>query len=211
VFEGIELNLDVMDAIVQSASSFLTSGQYHTVLAIIKGFRNGAVYGAKIRFPHALVMTFLFRSEGFKEKIRSILKATFDHAFNLSRFVFIYKSLMATQQYLQGKEESHHAFVSGIVGGYIIFGDNNNINNQIVLYLFSRILVGLAKLSVKRGLLPAPEKTFSVFAAVVWGVVMWLFRHERDTLQPSLQASMQYLYNDSENWNGLRNWLWHNK
>ncbi len=35
--------------------------KYHTVLSIIKGFRNGAVYGAKIRFPHALVMTFLFR------------------------------------------------------------------------------------------------------------------------------------------------------
>jgi peroxisomal membrane protein 4 len=31
------------------------------LLAIVKGFRNGAVYGAKIRFPHALVMTFLFR------------------------------------------------------------------------------------------------------------------------------------------------------
>jgi peroxisomal membrane protein 4 len=40
---------------------FLTSGQHHDLLAIIKGFRNGAVYGAKIRFPHALVMTLLFR------------------------------------------------------------------------------------------------------------------------------------------------------
>lgn len=39
--------------------------QYHDVLAIIKGFRNGLVYGAKIRFPHAMVMTFLFRSGSY--------------------------------------------------------------------------------------------------------------------------------------------------
>lgn len=33
------------------------------LLTIIKGFRNGLVYGAKIRLPHALVMTFLFRND----------------------------------------------------------------------------------------------------------------------------------------------------
>ena len=33
----------------------------HDVLSLVKGFRNGLVYGAKVRFPHALVMTFLFR------------------------------------------------------------------------------------------------------------------------------------------------------
>jgi peroxisomal membrane protein 4 len=37
----------------------------HDVLAILKGLRNGLVYGAKIRFPHALVMTFLFRDDPY--------------------------------------------------------------------------------------------------------------------------------------------------
>lgn len=40
---------------------FLKDPAYRPVLSILKGLRNGAVYGAKIRFPHALVMTFLFR------------------------------------------------------------------------------------------------------------------------------------------------------
>ena len=94
------------------------------------------------------------------------------------------------------------------------------------MYLLSRILVGGVKLAAKRGLLahlPGPlqmstyqqalnaEWVFPAFAALTWGAVMWLFRHERDTLQPSLQASMQYLYNDSDRWTGWRNWLWHNK
>ena len=55
------------------------------------------------------------------------------------------------------------------------------------------------------------EWLFPVFASMVWATVMWLFRHERQTLQPSLQASMQYLYNDSEHWSNLRNWIWHSK
>lgn len=36
--------------------------KYHDVLAVLKGARNGAVYGTKVRFPHALVMICLFRS-----------------------------------------------------------------------------------------------------------------------------------------------------
>jgi hypothetical protein len=31
--------------------------------AILQGTRNGLYYGAKVRFPHALVMTFLFKRD----------------------------------------------------------------------------------------------------------------------------------------------------
>jgi peroxisomal membrane protein 4 len=50
-------------SVAQTINQILLNPKYHTILSIIKGFRNGAVYGAKIRFPHALVMTFLFRTE----------------------------------------------------------------------------------------------------------------------------------------------------
>jgi peroxisomal membrane protein 4 len=36
--------------------------QYHDLLSILKGFRSGVVYGTKVRFPHALVMTILFKT-----------------------------------------------------------------------------------------------------------------------------------------------------
>lgn len=42
----------------------ITDPAYHDYLAILKGARNGLVYGAKVRFPHALVMTLLFSSAG---------------------------------------------------------------------------------------------------------------------------------------------------
>jgi hypothetical protein len=34
--------------------------RYHDYLAILKGARNGFVYGVKVRFPHALIMAILF-------------------------------------------------------------------------------------------------------------------------------------------------------
>lgn len=40
----------------------LLDPKYHDILAVVKGARNGAVYGTKVRFPHALVMIVLFRS-----------------------------------------------------------------------------------------------------------------------------------------------------
>lgn len=47
---------------IEAINKIILDPKYHTILSIIKGTRNGIVYGAKIRFPHALVMTFLFQS-----------------------------------------------------------------------------------------------------------------------------------------------------
>ncbi|KAI9032154.1 peroxisomal membrane protein 4 [Hyaloraphidium curvatum] len=189
----------------------LLNPEWQEVLAIVKGARNGAVYGAKIRFPHALVMTFMFRDGPLRDKIRFILTATINHATNLLKFATIYKSILFVLRRLQGKEAFVDTFIAGAVGGYIVFHDENPINQQIVLYLFSRVMFGLGKLAYKKGLVTAPNNSFALFAAFCWGMVMFLFRHERDILQASLASSMQYIYLDSEKWTSPRTFLWHNK
>lgn len=40
--------------------ALLLNPALHDYLAIIKGARNGFVYGVKVRFPHALIMAILF-------------------------------------------------------------------------------------------------------------------------------------------------------
>ncbi|KAJ3220701.1 Peroxisomal membrane protein 4 [Chytriomyces hyalinus] len=191
--------------------SILTNPKYHDILSIVKGFRNGAVYGARIRFPHALVMTFLFGTGTLQDKFKRIMKATYQHSRNLALFVTLYKTLMVVQRRVKGKEDGFDSFFAGLVGGYFVFGEDNNINQQINMYLLSRVSVGLAKMAVNKGIIAQPPHTFPIFAAVVWGIVMWQFRHERDVLQGSLQASMQFLYNDSEVFSNLGNWLWRNR
>lgn len=82
---------------------------------------------------------------------------------------------------------------------------------QIVLYIFARVVLAAVKIPVKRQIIDAPQHTYPVFAAVCWGLVMYLFKHDADTLQPSLRSSMQYIYKDSDSWNSLRTLIWHNK
>lgn len=41
-------------------NDIIANPAFHDYLAILKGARNGFVYGVKVRFPHALVMSILF-------------------------------------------------------------------------------------------------------------------------------------------------------
>ncbi|XP_053056043.1 peroxisomal membrane protein 4 isoform X3 [Acinonyx jubatus] len=125
-------------ALLLAVNALLRKRRYHAALAMLKGFRNGAVYGVKIRAPHALVMTFLFRSGSLQEKLRAILQATYTHSWNLACFVFAYKGLCALQSHVQGETYQVHSFLAAFVGALLVFRDNNNINSQVIISLLVR-------------------------------------------------------------------------
>ncbi len=106
--------------------SVLLNPDLAPLLAILKAARNGAVYGAKVRFPHALVMVCLFRSGSIREKLHLVFKATQQHARNLASFAVVYKSAMLVLRLLNparpGKEGPYDAFFAGLLGGYTVFG-----------------------------------------------------------------------------------------
>ncbi|VDP11018.1 unnamed protein product [Heligmosomoides polygyrus] len=129
----------------------------HHILSALKGLRNGVVYGARIRAPHALVMVFLFGEGTLAEKLQTILRLTKTHAVNLAKFVFSYKLCQGILQRLED------------------------------------------------------FPVFPLFAAAVWGIVLWLFEHHTNVLQGSLVKSMTYLYKDSNYWTDIRNFLLRNK
>lgn len=104
------------------------------------------------------------------------------------------------------KERSADSFIAGLLGGYIVFGrgDQSSVNQQIVIYVFARVALALAKLSVtSEGALGVikgeglrgrvTNAGWPVFASVSWALVMWLFRWHPDSIQPSLRSSMKYL------------------
>ncbi|KAI1395373.1 peroxisomal membrane protein 4 [Hypoxylon fuscum] len=207
---------------------------YHDLLAVVKGARNGAVYGAKVRFPHALVMVILFRPGTLRQKLSLVLRATRTHARNLARFAFIYKLtcyLLKHYGATPGKEGRYDTFLAGLLGGYVVFGGRSkksgkisSVNQQIVIYVFARVVLALARLAVKpeggTGLPLVSRENVSgaisyyawpVFAATSWAAVMHLFRYHPDDLQPSLRSSMTYIYQQSDHWDSLRNFIWHNK
>ena len=64
----------------------------HEIEAILAATISGAKYGFKIRFPHAFLMTFLFRRDiSFEQKVETIVRLTWNHVYSLAKFVGIYK------------------------------------------------------------------------------------------------------------------------
>ncbi|KAG6902792.1 hypothetical protein C0995_011279 [Termitomyces sp. Mi166 len=206
---------------MDTLQSIVTNPAYHDYLAILKGARNGFVYGVKVRFPHAVVMSILFGRGDWRTRLWNIYRATRQHAFNLAKFVTLYKTFLLVQRKANGgKERSSDTFMAGLLGGYIVFGDRNAVNEQIVLYVVSRVISSFlpragrsaSNSSADSAIKPLPpdSRYFTVFAALSWGAVMWLFRHHGETIQPGMFNSMTYLYRDSETWSNLRTLLWHN-
>ncbi len=85
------------------------------------------------------------------------------------------------------------------------------MNMQVNLYLLSRVLAASAKLAAAAVLgpdaVPTQGQVFPWFAAAVWGAVLWLYEHRATQLQPSLLASMRYLFADSARWSGVRDYI----
>jgi len=203
-----------------SIQHIISDPAYRDYLGILKGARNGFVYGVKIRFPHALIMAILFGRGDWNTRTRTILQATRAHATNLMKYVALYKALLLIQKKANGgKPRSFDTFFAGLVGGYIVFGDRNAINEQVVLYICSRVIASLIPRATPKPQsatavvkpIPPNSRYFSIFAAVVWGSVMWMFEHRGETIQPGMFNSMTYLYRDSNVWTDLRTLLWHNR
>lgn len=168
------------------------------LIAIIRGFRNGVVYGFKIRLPHAFVMTMLFRNGTLHDKLRAIIKATYTHSKNLGLYVLTFKIIRMLMRYFRAKEDHFNTIVAGLVGGAFIFGKNDPISSQINMYVMSRIIFGFSRTLLKHNVVNYYPQVFTAFAGFVWSAVMYLHFYEPKTLQSSLAQSMKYLYEDSE-------------
>ncbi len=107
-------------------------------------------------------------------------------------------------------ERPYHSLIAGAAGGYLVWGRYSSVNHQIVLYLASRILVGLAKRGWEHvyqrpghfqgdgdtnatSILQHP-RTYPLVAATVWGIVMLLFEESPHVLHRSLKKSMDEIY-----------------
>ncbi|MCJ1425266.1 hypothetical protein MMC29_003154, partial [Sticta canariensis] len=100
-----------------------------------------------------------------------------------------------------GKEAAAHTFLAGLIGGYTVFGRGiqSSVNQQIVIYVFARAILALAKLTVKeeRGMsqvvrTKVMRNAWPLFASLSWGIIMWTYRWHPETIQPSLKSSMKY-------------------
>jgi hypothetical protein len=115
-----------------------------------------------------------------------------------------------------GKERHYDSFLAGLLGGYAVFGRtiHNSVSQQIVIYVFARVALALAKLAVQPKHVAgtpggsggweifgdgefrrnAVRNGWPMFASLSWAMVMYLFRWHPETVQSSLRSSMSYMW-----------------
>jgi hypothetical protein len=81
--------------------------------SIVSGLIGGAKYGVKIRLPHALLMTLLFKPNlSASQKLKKVLKLSLEHAVKLAAFATIYKVMLASfkllSRHLRNSENSEN-------------------------------------------------------------------------------------------------------
>jgi len=182
---------------METLNAMIASGDYKLLLDAVKGFRNGFVYGVKVRGPHALVMTLLWSRGPIPDMAKKIITAAKQHGMNLAKFAFVFKFGLGILAKLTGPQQWHAALM-GAVCGFLFWGDRSPVSLQVNMYLLSRILSGFVHLYLKKsGANPSPL-AFKLYAALMWACVMFLFYHHPDVLQVSLQSSMNYIYRESD-------------
>lgn len=187
----------------------------NSLLSVIRGFRNGIIYGTKVRFVHALVMTILFKNGTVYEKCLDVFTATYQHATNLGFFAAVFKSIRIILNYLRQKDDDINTLVAGMCGGYILFSKDDGITSQINMYIMSRIIFGCVRAGIAYDYLPYYSYIYPLFSATIWGIVMTLFFHHRGHLQKSMEYSMDYIYKQSddvtplpETYAGILDWIY---
>jgi len=61
----------------------------------------------------------------------AIFEATLTHSKNLASFVLTYKVLSLLLREFDGQTRQYHAFIAALIGGYLVFGKYNKINEQV--------------------------------------------------------------------------------
>jgi peroxisomal membrane protein 4 len=163
----------------------------------IKGFLNGLWYGGKVRLIHSLVIEILFsKTSSLLEKLRNILKPTFEHSLNLGVFVLIYKTTVCLLRRFLKTNSNVINFIAGVIGSYFIWTKKTSVNVQIMLYLLSRNLLAISTI-LSNKYFPNFQYGFSLTSMMVWGIVMYLFEVHPGALQSSLKQSMDFIYKES--------------
>lgn len=179
------------------------------------GLREGLAYGVRIRLPHALVMTALFRSGPLHKLISGMLGLTWEHARRLGAFVAVYKGLLSLLRFARGRvgvtptgqvASPMDPAVAGGLAAYLVWygGAYNGVAYQIALYLLGRVVVAAARYAAASGVPPFCHITFKgsgypLLVVGAWAAVMWLYETPAAAthLQRSLAVSMDTLYRHS--------------
>ncbi|KEG12695.1 peroxisomal membrane protein 4 [Trypanosoma grayi] len=179
-------------------NEMIRSGNYKALLNAVKGFRNGFVYGARIRAPHALVLNLVWSNAPYRVMARRIYEATKRHSLSLGATGCVISLVRSLLSWLQGGPQVWHSALAGFLVGVLFWGESNPVTVQMSMYILSRILSAMLFILAGKYGWKLPAGAFRVYSGVLWMIVMPLFFYYGDAMQVSMRNSMKYIYQDNE-------------
>ncbi|EPY29622.1 peroxisomal membrane protein 4 [Strigomonas culicis] len=181
-------------------NKMIASGDFHVILSALKAFRNGVVYGTRVRAPHALVLNLVWGRGPLSGIPRKIFEVTKTHAVGLGCSGLLFTLVRVLLRQLQGgRVHMWHHMLGGFLVGCCFWGDaSSGIHQQMLMYLLARNICSLYQLLMEKyATFEMPACSYRIFMGVLWATVLTLFMHAPTTQQASLRHSLQYIYLDS--------------
>ena len=169
------------------------------ILSALLATRNGFDFGFKFRFFNSIGEGFLLDSQiSWKKLIISTIKKSIKHGIFLAAFTGISKYLICLLRKNKYTNDSQNYFIAGLITSFIIYKKfKSNLLNNILMYMYSNCLGALGFYIVRKKIIPN-LKYRAFFAAIVWGISLFIFHDNFSTLDFGLQKSLKYLFVDSD-------------
>ncbi|KAK7198201.1 peroxisomal membrane protein 4 [Novymonas esmeraldas] len=194
-------------AALDRINRIIASGNFDVFFTALKGFRNGVVYGTRVRAPHALVLNLVWSKSPYSSMPAKILKVTKTHALGLGNSAVVFALVRGLLRYVQGTTQVWHNALAGFLIGFLFWGDSNNgVHIQMMMYMLARVVCALYQLFASRCAISAPPVAYRLYMGCLWCLAILFLFYSPDKLQSSMTQSLQYIFKDSgkfSNWYDL--------
>ena len=184
---------------MDKVNAVISADEYRILFDAIKGFRNGLAYGIKVRTPHAIMMNVLWSRTNVTDMSKKVYHAVKTHSTKLAYFAIVYKLVLAIlRKYTPAGNAEWPTLVVGALCGGLFFGEDEAIVNQVNTYCLTRISSGFLFILLEKYNIKISKVGLKVYAAIIWGIMMWMSTYHGHQMQKTVKSSMDYIYRESD-------------
>ncbi|KAG5499691.1 hypothetical protein JIQ42_05169 [Leishmania sp. Namibia] len=184
-------------AVLERINRMIASGDFDVFFTALKGFRNGVVYGTRVRAPHALVLNLVWSKSPYSSMPAKIFKVTKMHALGLGYSSVTFAVVRSLLRNLQGATHAWHNALAGFMVGSLFWGDpDNGVHIQMMMYMLARVLCAIYHLFTFKCALSVPPVAYRLYMGCLWCLSIMFLMYSPDKLQPSMAQSLQYIFKD---------------
>ncbi|GET89606.1 peroxisomal membrane protein 4, putative [Leishmania tarentolae] len=185
-------------AVLERIDRMIASGNFDIFFTAIKGFRNGVVYGTRVRAPHALVLNLVWSKSPYSSMPKKIFNVTMTHAFGLGYSSVTFAVVRGLLRKLQGTTHAWHNALAGFMIGALFWGDpTNGVHIQMMMYILARIVCALYHLLTSKWAVSMPPVAYRLYMGCLWCLTIMFLMYSPDKLQSSMAQSLTYIFKDS--------------